>query len=263
MLDYSRANLDSLNETSLDEFYGFGSVPADQRVVSIPYSDSTGRLRHARLQQGERVDWSGDGMIENISYAGNLNLWSDSTNAAGEAFTGHQDWSGLVYDFRHSASFQPPAFSGPPSERRIARPATSEQLPNMRELSRDDDARLRTIPPPRPAGRYVMDGVIDSRARMVATNAGAELWADYRDGVLYVAATPSGSAGSDLHVLVATSRGALVAAPGGKAGRSAPSRPTSRARARAAIPVWRAPGARTSAWSRSTRRASRSKACST
>lgn len=74
------------------------------------------------------------------------------------------------------------------------------------------------LPPPRPAGRYVMDGLLDPSARLVASNAGAHLWADFWKGQLYVATEAAAAGGSDLCILVAGSRGTLRAAPLGKAG---------------------------------------------
>jgi len=67
---------------------------------------------------------------------------------------------------------------------------------------------------------YEMDGAVDARARAIAANGPATLWADWDDGYLYVA-TEAAAAASDRFVFVAATPGAERGAPWAKAGRVA------------------------------------------
>jgi hypothetical protein len=65
---------------------------------------------------------------------------------------------------------------------------------------------------------WVMDGAYDSGATLVSSNAGVELRLGWNGSELYVATQAAPGVGKDVFVLVAGARGALTAAPWGKAG---------------------------------------------
>ena len=66
-----------------------------------------------------------------------------------------------------------------------------------------------------PGSDWVMDGVLDSEAEVVATNGELVLYAGYRDGVLYVAGSDAGE-GNDHFIFVADAPGSLIDAPWAK-----------------------------------------------
>ncbi len=67
---------------------------------------------------------------------------------------------------------------------------------------------------------FVIDGALDANVPLVAANGGSELYADVRNGVLYVAATDAGE-GRDHFIFVARAPGTLRAAPWAKSGQVA------------------------------------------
>lgn len=67
---------------------------------------------------------------------------------------------------------------------------------------------------------WVMDGAYDSGSTLVSSNAGVDLRLGWNGSELYVATQAAPGVGRDVFVLVAGSRGALTAAPWGKAGQA-------------------------------------------
>ena len=76
------------------------------------------------------------------------------------------------------------------------------------------------ITPPASGGGFVMDGQLDDAALLVAATAGQHLYADVRDGQLYVA-TEDGGEGNDIFIFLADTPGGPGAAQWGKAGQVA------------------------------------------
>ncbi len=69
---------------------------------------------------------------------------------------------------------------------------------------------------------FVMDGILDTGAPLLAQSGGASLWGQVADGVLYFATdAPSVFGGRDVFLLLRTEAGALTAAPWAKAGQCA------------------------------------------
>jgi hypothetical protein len=79
---------------------------------------------------------------------------------------------------------------------------------------------LDNLPPPKPEGKFVMDGTLDGSARAIAANAGITLNACYKPPQLYLATNAAAAQGGDMVVLLADARGTLRAAPLGKAGQA-------------------------------------------
>lgn len=218
-LDYSAAEFAPLAEIVLDERVPL-LVPAGHpsSVTAAPYRAANGRLMQARIVNGARTDWSGDGDVLDHPVNADINL-VDSTDAGspGELLKGHNDWANLRLNFRHSSFFTPPGAAPPASlatRQRLAGAAESRELTSgMLEV-------LRSVPPPRPVGYYTIDGQLDPGIPLVATNAGFELYAQYRDGQVYVATPKSGAPPGDLFAFVSEARGPLVSAPFAKSGQA-------------------------------------------
>ena len=70
----------------------------------------------------------------------------------------------------------------------------------------------------RPTVTYTMDGNLDACATLVASNAGANLYADYNGTKLYLAATKAQGTTNDVFLFVASTLGAATASPWMKAG---------------------------------------------
>lgn len=226
-LDFSRAQFSTLNETALDEYTGLGVPSGFTPIVTVPYNDASKRLRQARLESGAGVDWSGDGIITAATVVADINIPKygrqgcdgtvNTTVTPGEILRGQTDWSNLKYNFRNS-----PAWNVVGT--RCSPPSTALTLgtllddPPLEEPTREILEALSNLPAPRPEGRFVMDGVLDSTARLLDSNAGISLYAAYASGQLYLATGAAPAQGGDLVVFVTDTQGALRGAPLGKAG---------------------------------------------
>lgn len=216
-LDYSRAKLNTLVESALDENAGLGAPLDWAPVILVPFSDSLGQVDHAVLGPGADADWTGDGYIL-ANRQVDLNLYGNKPGdppSPGQTLTGHQDWANLIVNFRHSAWYNPTATA----EEEQA--TTGDPEPSLQELTGEIRKRLEQLPPPKPKGIFVMDGQRDPNSVLVASNAGVNLYAAYREGPLggqlYLAA--DGAQGDrDVAILLAKTPGAMQAAPLGKAG---------------------------------------------
>jgi len=82
------------------------------------------------------------------------------------------------------------------------------------------EAVLNNLPAPRPTGKFTMDGAIDPSTAVLATNAGITLYGRYSPPQLYLATNAAAAQGGDMVVLLSDARGALRAAPLGKAGQA-------------------------------------------
>ena len=105
-LDYSREELGTLHEDSLDESAGIPS--AQYRGYSMPYGVGSDLVRTFKLVRlnGTRVDFDGDGTVSGSSepVSADLNFLppqariSGTTVASpGDVMHGHNDWANLVY----------------------------------------------------------------------------------------------------------------------------------------------------------------------
>ena len=209
-LDYSVEALPTLNESSLDESAGLDPGPSTlYGIISVPYSDSSGTLNFARLQPHTAADWDGDGAIDGAPVAVDLNVFRNSLSPSpGELLISQEDWSHLILNFRDS-----PAFNDSPLPRvTLAEP--DEMTPSIFEF-------LDNLPPPKPAGQFVMDGELDSSARLVASNSGINLYVRYKSGQLYVATNTAQSQGADMFIFASDARNPLRNAPAGKSGQVA------------------------------------------
>jgi hypothetical protein len=170
------------------------------------------------LEPGKRADWTGDFSFlahrqVDINLVGNAP--ADPTTP-GETLVGYQDWDHLVVNFRKSAWYNPDAMTTGMNAL-----ASALDSPVQGELTREIQNRLDHLPPPKPEGIFVMDGQRDPNSMLVASNAGVNLYAAYREnplgGQLYVAADGA-QASRDMAILVAKTPGAMQPAPLGKSG---------------------------------------------
>jgi hypothetical protein len=133
----------------------------------------------------------------------------------GEGLYAHADWQDLVYNFRSSPGFHhPDALVTTGGYEALAE---AEVLP---ELDAAQEAALDNLPAPRPTGKFTMNGVLDASAVPLATNGGITLYGVYKPPQLYLATNAAAAQGGDMVVFLADSRGALRAAPLGKAGQA-------------------------------------------
>jgi hypothetical protein len=215
-LDYSRAALTTLNEANLDEHVGLGAPVGVWPPTLMPFSDPNGQTRWALLSPGKSVDWDHDGQITAGTFV-DLNFYADSSGTI-STFAGAKDWDHLIVNFRKSPWYNPDNWFNP----LVAKNRELNDAPEpLRELTPAIRDRLNSLPPPQPEGIFVMDGQRDPSSALVASNAGMNLYAAYRDsplgGQLYVAADGA-QAGRDMAILVAKTPGVLKASPLGKAG---------------------------------------------
>jgi hypothetical protein len=220
-LDYSRAQLPTLNENNLNENVGLGAPAGVWPAVNVAFTDSTGFPNYALLAPGAPVDWTGD--RPNGPYLANrqadLNLIGENPGVtnAGQTLVGRDDWGTLVVNFRTSANYFPPGLA--PALKQAAQMDFSQG-----ELTREIQLRLDSAPPPKPKGVFVMDGQRDASAALVGSSGAMNLYAALKPGSLgtqLYLAVDGAIASRDLVVLVAKTPGALGPAPLGKAGQVA------------------------------------------
>jgi hypothetical protein len=220
-LDYSRAKLPTLVESSLDENAGLGAPAAVWPPTLVPFSDSLVQLDWALLAPGADADWTGDTyVLPNLQV--DINLYANSPGdppTPGQTLVGYQDWEHLVVNYRHSAWYNPDFYNPMgvvPEENALA-----GDPPPLQELTGEMRNRLSQLPPPKPHGIFVMDGQRDPNSALIASNAGVNLYAAYREGPLggqlYLAADGA-QADRDVAIFVAQTPGAMQAAPLGKSG---------------------------------------------
>ncbi|MDP2207278.1 MAG: T9SS type A sorting domain-containing protein [Bacteroidota bacterium] len=209
-LDYSREALPTLNETNLDEFAGLnvpvGSLYDD--IIAVPYSGPGHGLMYAKLKPNTPVDWDSSGTIDTLFViSADINIFADTSRSPGELLVSQDDWSQLVYSFRNSPDFSD-----------ASRSNLRQGLDEMKELDFETFQFLNNLPPPKPSGEFVMDGVLDTSAVPIASNAGINLYARYKSGQLYVATNSAQSQGADMFIFISDGRNSLRAAPSGKNG---------------------------------------------
>jgi hypothetical protein len=207
-LDYSPVALPTLVESNLSETTGLNPPPGAYPVIPMPFTDSAGRARLGRLAPGVAVDWTGDGDSTRAAVSVDINRVGDSTRTPNDTLTGYADWSNLKYNFRNSAEYIYPAPNTP----------TSQQPP---ELTKQINMILDNIPPPKPSGQFLMDGLLDTSAVLLSSNGGITLYARYKTGQLYVATNSAQSQGADMFIFIADARNPLRNAPSGKSGQVA------------------------------------------
>jgi hypothetical protein len=208
-LDFSREALPTLNEANLDEFAGLGVLVGSyyDDIIAVPYTGPGRGVMYAKLKPNTPVDWDSSGAFDFDPISADLNAFAGSSRD--QTLVGQEDWSKLIYNFRNSPDFSNSARSASPSE-------TDED-----ELDFETFQFLDNLPPPKPSGEFVMDGVLDTSATLIASNAGINLYARYKSGQLYVATNPAQSENADMFVFISDERYPLQSAPFGKAGQVA------------------------------------------
>ncbi|MBC8479006.1 MAG: hypothetical protein H8D46_00965 [FCB group bacterium] len=69
-----------------------------------------------------------------------------------------------------------------------------------------------------PPEGFVMDGILDTSAELIASNESLNLWADYNGTMLYLASTPAVETGYDHFILIGEALNSMIGAPWAKAG---------------------------------------------
>ncbi len=211
-LNYSTDSLPTLNEASLNETVGLGTpgpyVP--YAVVAVPFTDSLRNIRWARMKPATAVDWTGNGDSTRVSANVDINLVGEkpAVTTPNQQLNGFVDWPHIVYNFRNSPNFQPGVHNSPLAA------ADSE-------LTYETFLILNNLPPPKPAGQFMMDGALDTSAVLLASNAGINLYGRIKGGQLYVATNSAQSQAADMFIFVAVVPGSLQNAPWLKTGQVA------------------------------------------
>jgi hypothetical protein len=100
VLDYSRNQLPTLNESSLNENDGISGPLGLRTLFGINRVAAVG-------PSSGRIDWNFNGIFEN-SVASDVNSIADFDSAPpspGESLTGWNDWANIVFDFHFSPDF--------------------------------------------------------------------------------------------------------------------------------------------------------------
>jgi hypothetical protein len=194
----------------------------------MPYTDATFTVRMARAQAGVGVDWNGDGVVSNVPVIVDLNEpWHGSVNCKGvtdthtspdDTMSPYSDWENLVYNFRQSIGFHPVITATTPADYVAVQTLVGNEF--ISEPDAKQEEVLNNLPAPRPSGKFTMNGVLDASAVPLATNGGITLYGVYKPPQLYLATNAAAAQGGDMVVLLSDSRGALRAAPLGKAGQA-------------------------------------------
>jgi hypothetical protein len=98
-LDYSSSNLAELDENSLDESLGIGSLAGIDTLHTCPGSTTLKRVSAAGA-----IDWDCDGPptpIDTLRIASSINM--DSTR---QVLRGYNDWANVKYDFQNDTDFE-------------------------------------------------------------------------------------------------------------------------------------------------------------
>jgi hypothetical protein len=204
--NYSPVALPTMIEASLNETVGLNPPAGIYKYIPVPYTDSLLNIRYARLKPGAKADWNWNGTY-GTSVNADINRLGDTTRTPNETLTGYADWPNLQYNFRNSPDFKP----------------WVSDRPNVlvRELTKEINNRLDSLPPPKPYGQFIMDGQLDTSAILIGTNGGVNLYASYKEGQLYVATSSAQSQGADMYIFISDARNSLQNAPGGKTGQVA------------------------------------------
>ncbi|MBM2840910.1 MAG: repeat-containing protein, partial [Bacteroidetes bacterium] len=208
-LNYSTDSLATLNEASLSEPVGL-SVPGPYTpypLIAVPFTDSLRNLRWARMRTATAVDWTGNGDSTRVGASVDINLVGDTSATLGEMLNGFADWRHIVYNFRHSPNFTPGVHTN--------------LLALEPEMTREIFDVLNNLPPPQPSGKFLMDGLLDTSATLLASNAGIDLYARYKSGQLYVATNSAQSQAADMFIFISDAQNPLRSAPLGKTGQVA------------------------------------------
>jgi|GEM_PF-2238166 len=109
-LDYSRARLNLLKESALDEERGFGGPSPyyddKQSVINVAPEGQSISLEPAPLRAGTSVDFDGDGSIDTDPVAADLNrITSRVGESPGQTMRGYNDWENVSLGFSGSDNF--------------------------------------------------------------------------------------------------------------------------------------------------------------
>lgn len=207
-LNYSTTALPTLYEANLNETVGLNPPVGAFSVIAVPFRDSTNSIHWARLRPATATDWTGNRDSTSLSVSVDINRLRGGATP-GETLYSYVDWSKLIYNFRNSPGFA----DGP-----VINPHALVLEPEMTPTIFDE---LDNLPPPKPTGQFIMDGVRDTSSILLTSNAGIDLYARLSGTQLYVATNSAQSLGADMFIFVAVTPGSLQNAPWQKAGQVA------------------------------------------
>ncbi|MEO8168121.1 MAG: hypothetical protein ABI623_07740, partial [bacterium] len=213
-LNYSYSKLPSLDESNLDEAVGLNPPVGIYPVFAVPFSftdSDTFYIHHvyARMKANTGIDYTRNGDSTQTGVAMDLNNVNFKNLSPGQMLDGFSDWRNLKYNFRNSPAFTPGFHTVRPTD------VTTD------ELSYETFNIIDNIPPPKPSGRFIMDGQLDASATLLASNGGVNLYAAVSGTQLYVATNSAQSQSADMFIYLAAPPGSLQNAAGGKTGQVA------------------------------------------
>ncbi len=100
VLDYSRSNLATLDESSLNEAFGIGGAPD----LKTAYGPSPSLMSLADMA----IDWNRNGNATDMNVSADINNLDNGNSPCtgfGAVLKGHDDWRNLQYNFRASSDF--------------------------------------------------------------------------------------------------------------------------------------------------------------
>jgi hypothetical protein len=100
VLDYSRSNLATLDESSLNEAFGIGGAPD----LKTAYGPSPSQMSLADMA----IDWNRNGNATDMNVSADINNLDNGNSPCtgfGAVLKGHDDWRNLQYNFRASSDF--------------------------------------------------------------------------------------------------------------------------------------------------------------
>ncbi|MBL8878952.1 MAG: hypothetical protein JNG88_07510 [Phycisphaerales bacterium] len=133
-LDYSYAAMPTLIEHQLVESFGFGPAPTYLWGCRVMYNAALGGARNPRIGTiwpMTPVDWNGNGQIDAVPIAANINDFPDEPSNAGQTLNGFDDWLNLIYNFRGHASYQDGTHIVPPNEEFFSPELLATELPGF------------------------------------------------------------------------------------------------------------------------------------
>jgi hypothetical protein len=117
-LDYSREELEALDESDLDEGTGVGGLPGERTVFFTDTNADTYNDKAVVVDAYGAVDWNQQGTSSETGVSVDLNslIWEfdahgdpvwrfDGNDKELQVLEGYDDWSNLVYNFRHAGGF--------------------------------------------------------------------------------------------------------------------------------------------------------------
>jgi hypothetical protein len=118
--------------------------------------------------------------------------------------SGASDWLDGIFDNRDSTKSRPGK--------------DTMVIDQPKELTHETYDLLNNLPPPKPYGQFIMDGLVDTSATLLASHGGMNLYGAVRGSHLYVATNFAQSQRADMLIFVSLAPTSLRNAPWAKNG---------------------------------------------